>query len=47
MKENEKKIFEILENLVILFQRYLPVKILKSKEFQDIKILLESLSEKK
>lgn len=47
MSENEKKIFHILENLIILFQRYLPMKVLMSKEFKEIKNSLENLSEKK
>ena len=47
MKETEKILFEILENMVILFQSHLPSKILKTKEFQEIKNKLESLQEKK
>lgn len=46
MTENEKKIFEILENLIILIQRYLPTKILISTEFQNIKNSLEYLKNK-
>jgi len=45
MKE-EKIIFEILENLIILFQNHLPVKILKTKEFQQIKNKMETLRDK-
>lgn len=47
MTENERKLFEILENMVILFQSHLPSKILKTREFQEIKNKLESLQEKK
>lgn len=47
MTETERKLFEILENMVILFQSHLPSKILKTREFQDIKNKLESLQEKK
>lgn len=46
MKENEKLIFEILENMIILFQTYLPSKILKTKEFQDIRNKMEYLQNK-
>lgn len=47
MTETERKLFEILENMVILFQSHLPSKILKTREFQEIKNKLESLQEKK
>lgn len=47
MTETEKTLFEILENMVVLFQSHLPSKILKTREFQDIKNKLESLQEKK
>lgn len=46
MNENEKLIFEILENMIILFQTYLPSKILKTKEFQDIRNKMECLQSK-
>lgn len=45
MKE-EKIIFEILENLIILFQNHLPIKILKTEEFQEIKKKMETLRDK-
>ena len=46
MNENEKIIFEVLENMVILFQEHLPTKILKTKEFQGIKSKMEYLQNK-
>lgn len=33
----DQLIFSIFENLIILFERELPKKILKSEEFQEIK----------
>ena len=47
MSENEKIIFSILEDFVILLQRHLPTRILKSKEFSDIKEKLNNLNLKK
>jgi hypothetical protein len=47
MNQEEKIIFEILENLIILFQNYLPAKILKTEEFQEIKNKMERLRDKK
>lgn len=38
--------FSILENMVILFEKHLPSKILKSEEFKTIKIRLENLYQK-
>lgn len=46
MSENEKLIFLILEDLIILLQKNLPNRILKSKEFSDIKEKLILLSNK-
>jgi hypothetical protein len=47
MNQEEKTIFEILENLIILFQNHLPVKILKTEEFQEIKNKMERLRDRK
>jgi len=47
MNQEEKIIFEILENLIILFQNYLPSKILKTEEFQQIKNKMERLRDRK
>ena len=47
MNQEEKTIFEILENLIILFQNYLPSKILKTEEFQHIKNKMETLRDRK
>ena len=47
MNQEEKIIFEILENLIILFQNHLPAKILKTQEFQEIKNNMERLRDKK
>jgi hypothetical protein len=47
MNQEEKIIFEILENLIILFQNYLPSKILKTEEFQEIKNKMERLRDRK
>lgn len=42
----DELIFSIFENLVILFERELPKKILKSEEFTEITDKLEVLYEK-
>jgi hypothetical protein len=47
MNQEEKIIFEILENLIILFQNHLPSKILKTEEFQQIKKKMETLRDRK
>jgi hypothetical protein len=47
MNQEEKIIFEILENLIILFQNHLPSKILKTEEFQQIKNKMERLRDRK
>ena len=44
--EKEELIFSIFENLVILFERELPKKILKSDEFQEINDKLDVLYDK-
>jgi hypothetical protein len=47
MNQEEKIIFEILENLIILFQNHLPSKILKTEEFQQIKNKMEKIRDRK
>lgn len=42
----DQLMFIILENMVVLFERELPKKILKSNEFQQIKKTLETLYQK-
>jgi hypothetical protein len=42
----DELIFSIFENLIILFERELPKKILKSEEFEEMTDKLEVLYEK-